>query len=98
MQCTIYFNRCFNLLGFEDANTSKYSQYFSRGELPTSKRIILKIWFLVLEEYHIMIYNVFRDIMHNFEGHITYLACLQRPCVSSLNKNMCKRALHAQQG
>ena len=29
-------------------------QYFSRGELPTPKGVIPKIWFVVLEEYHIM--------------------------------------------
>ena len=29
-------------------------QYVSRGELPTPKGVIPKIWFVVLEEYHIM--------------------------------------------
>ena len=29
-------------------------QYVSRGELPTPKGVILKIWFVVLQKYHIM--------------------------------------------
>ena len=36
----------------------------SRGELPTSKGVILKIWFAVLEEY-----DVFKETMYKFEGH-----------------------------
>ena len=51
---TIYhmFKQCLIVLRFKDAHSSE--KYFSRGELPTAKGVVPKIWFVVLEEYQIM--------------------------------------------
>jgi len=76
---TVYhmFNQCLIVLGFKDAHFFKL-QYVSRGELPTSKGVILRIWFVVLEEYHIMhsenLCAIVTDIFSNF-------TCLHVPCV-----------------
>ena len=47
------FKQCLIVLRFKDAHSSNYN-IFSRGEMPTSKGVIPQIWFVVLEEYHIV--------------------------------------------
>ena len=46
------FKQCLVVLGFKIRILQ--ITILSRGELPASKGVILKIWFVVLEEYHIM--------------------------------------------
>ena len=48
--------QCLIALGFKDAYSSNY-RIFSRGGLITPKGVIPKIWFVVLEEYHITLHS-----------------------------------------
>jgi hypothetical protein len=67
-------------------------QYFSRGELPTSKGVILKIWFVFLEEHYVIHSEKWCAIMKDHFSFymLTYIMC-------SLLTNV-KRTLHVQQG
>jgi hypothetical protein len=47
------FKQCFIVLGLKDAHRSNYNTFQGR-ELSTSKSVILKTRFAVLEEYHMM--------------------------------------------
>ena len=68
-------------------------QYFSRGELPTPKGVILKIWFVVLDEYHIMHSEKCCAILKDIFCVLTYTV----PCVLHVRKHIVKRALHVQE-
>ena len=60
-------------------------QYFSRGELPTSNGIILKIWFAVLEEYNIMHLEKWYAIVKGILSMLTLTMC------SSFEKAYCEK-------
>jgi len=90
---TVYhmFNQCLIVLGFKDAHFFK-SQYVSRGELPTSKGVILRIWFVVLEEYHIMHSENLCAIVTDIFYMLTYTMC------SSLKKTYCEKGIACAKG
>ena len=67
-------------------------QHFTRGELPTSKGVILKIWFVFLEEHYVIHSEKWCAIM---KDHFSFYMLTYTMC--SLLTNM-KRTLHVQQG
>ena len=62
-------------------------QYVSRGELPTPKGVILKIWFVVLQKYHIMHSEKWCAIVKDIFYMLTYAMC------SSLKKTYCEKGI-----
>ena len=68
--------------------------YFSRGELPTPKGVIPKIWFVVLEEYHIMMHSEKNVCI--CEGHI--LRAYIYHVFFFFFKHILKRALRVKEG
>ena len=60
-------------------------QYVSRGEQPTSKGVIPKIWFVVLDKYHIMHSEKWCAVVKDIFYVLTYTTC------SSFKKTYCEK-------
>ena len=68
-------------------------QYFSRGELPTPKGVVIpKIWFVVLEEYHIMHSEKGCVIVKGISHVLTCSMC------SSFEKIYCEKGIACARG